>query len=83
MIRLKYETEDLLLSMNKNCETLFEPTHRKAEETLEFKMIKSIETFHFNQTIHVGEDWMLGLVDLEEYNSIFNINITNNKLKHY
>ena len=47
MIRPKNQTEDLLLSITKNCETLIEQTHRKAEETLEFKMIKPRETFHF------------------------------------
>ena len=73
MIRPKNETEDLLLSITKNCETLIGQTHRKAEETLEFKMIKPKETFHFNPPIEVKEDWMLGLIDLELYNSIFNI----------
>ena len=73
MITPKNETEDLLLSITKNCETLIEQTHRKPEETLEFKMTKSRETFHFNPPIQVKEDWMLGLVDLEVYNSIFNI----------
>ena len=34
MIRPKNKTEDLLLSIPKNCETLIEQTHRKAEETL-------------------------------------------------
>ena len=29
MIRPKIETEDLLLSLNKNCETLIKQTHRK------------------------------------------------------
>ena len=43
MIQPKNETEDLLLSITKNCEMLLEPTHRKAEETLEFKMKKSRE----------------------------------------
>ena len=43
MIRTKNETEDLLLSQNKNCETLFEQTHIKPEETLKFKMNKSRE----------------------------------------
>ena len=47
MIRPKNETEDLLLSITKNCETLIEQTHRKAEQTLEFKLNKSRETFRF------------------------------------
>ena len=73
MIRLKNETEYLLLSITKNCETLFEQTHRKAEETLEFKMIKLRETFHFNPPILIEGSWMVGLTDLEVYNSFFNI----------
>ena len=83
MIRPKNETEDLLLSITKNCETLIEQTHRKAEETLEFKMNKSRETFHFTPPIQVTGDWMLGLVDLEVYNSIFNITGENNKFDIY
>ena len=37
MIRTKIQTEALLLSITKNCETLIEQTHTKPEETLEFK----------------------------------------------
>ena len=83
MIRPKNKTEDLLLSITKNCETLIQQTHRKPEETLEFKMIEPRETFHFNPPIQVKEDWMLGLVDLELYNSIFNITEENNKFQLY
>ena len=83
MIRPKNETEDLLLSITKNCETLIEQTHRKPEETLEFKMNKSRETFHFKPSIQVKENWMIGLVDLEAYNSIFNITEENNKIEIY
>ena len=83
MIRPKNQTEDLLLSITKNCQTLIEQTHRKAEETLEFKMIKSRETFHFKPPIQVERDWMIGLIDLEVYNSIFNITEENNKFKLY
>ena len=83
MIRPKTQTEDLLLSITKNCETLIEQTHRKAEETLEFKMNKSKETFHFKPPIQVKGDWMIGLTDLEVYNSIFNITEENNKFELY
>ena len=83
MIRPKNETEDLLLSRIKNCETLIEQTHRKAEETLEFKMIKPRETFHFKPPIQVKGDWMIGLTDLEVYNSIHNITEENNKFELY
>ena len=56
MIRPKNEIEDLLLSNTKNCETFIEQTHKKAEETLEFKMIKPREIFHFNPPIHIKGD---------------------------
>ena len=83
MIRPKNGTEDLLLSITKNCQTLFDQTYKRSEEALEFKMSKSKETFHFNPPIQVKKDWMLGLVDLEVYNSIFNITEENNKFKLY
>ena len=68
LVRPKNQTGDLLLSITKNCETLIKQTHKKPEETLEFKKIKSKETFHFNPPIQVEDDWMLGLIDLEVYN---------------
>ena len=83
MIQPKNRTEDLLLSITKNCQTLIEQTHRKAEETFEFKMDKPRETFHFKPPIQVEGDWMIGLVDLEVYNSIFNITEENNKFEIY
>ena len=83
MIRPKNETEDLLLSITKNCQTLIEQTHRKAEETLEFKMTKPRESFHFKPPILIKDNWMLGLTDLEIYNSIFNITEENNKFELY
>ena len=83
MIRPKTQTENLLLSITKNCETLIEQTHRKAEETLEFRMNKSKETFHFKPPIQVKGDWMLGVTDFEVYNSIFNITEEDNKFELY
>ena len=83
MIQPKNETEDLLLSNTKNCETLIEQTKTKPQETLEFKMDKPRETFHFNPPTKVKEDWMLGLIDLDVYNSIFNITNENIKIELY
>ena len=83
MIRPKNETEDLILSISKNCKTLIDQTHRKAEETLEFKMINSRETFHFRPSIQIQGDWMIGLVNLEVYKSVFNITAKNNKFDIY
>ena len=81
IIKPKNQTKDLLLSITKNCETLIEQTHRKPEETLEIKMNKSRESFHFKPPIQVKGDWMIGLTDLEVYISIFNITEENNKFK--
>ena len=81
MIRLKTQTEDLLLSITKNCETLIEQTHTKPQETLEFKMIKPRQTFHFNPPIQIKRDWMVGLTDLVVHISIFNITEENNKFE--
>ena len=83
MIRPKNEIEDLLLSLTKNCETLVQQTHRKPEETLEFKMTEPRKTFHFKPPTQSKGDWMLGLIDLEVYNSIFNITKENNKFELY
>ena len=83
MIRPKNETQDLLLSITKNCQTLVQQTHRKPEEVLEFKLLKPRETFHFNPPIHTKGEWMLGLIDLEVYNSILNITEKNNKFDIY
>ena len=82
MIRPKNETEDLLLSITKNCETLIQQTHTKPQETLEFKMIKPKETFHFNPPIQTT-DWMIGLTDLQVYSSTFNITEQNNNFELY
>ena len=83
MIRPKNQTEDILLSITKNCETLIEQTHTKPQETLEFKMIKPRESFLFKPPIQIKGDWMIGITDLEVYNSIFNITEENNKLELY
>ena len=81
MIRPKTQTEDLLLSITKKCETPIQQTHRKPEETLEFEEIKPRETFHFKPPIQIKGDGMIGLGYLEVYNSIFNITEENNKIR--
>ena len=83
MIRPKNETQVSLLSITKNCETLIDQTHRKAEETLEFKTIKPKETFHFTPPVQIKGNWVIGLANLEVYNSIFNIKEVNNKFELY
>ena len=83
LIRLKKETECLILSKTKNCETLIKQTHTKAQETLEFKLNKPRETFHFNPSIQIRGDWMIGLTSPEVYNSKFKMTEENNKVELY
>ena len=82
-IRPKNETKDLIFSITKNCETLIGETQRKPEETLEFKLTKSTELFHFNPSISIQGDWMIGLASVEIYNSAFNVTEENNKFELY
>ena len=83
MVIPKNETEDLLLSITKNCEKLIEQTHWKPQETLAFKMNKPRESFHCKPSIQIQGSWMIGLTSLEVYNSIFNITEENNKFELY
>ena len=83
MIRLKNETEKLLLSITKNCESLIKQTHRKAGKTLEFRLTKPRENISFKTPISIDKYWMIGLTTLEVYKSIFNISEENNKFDLY
>ena len=66
---------ELLLLIKKHTDTLIEQTKTKPQETLEFKMIKQMQTFAFNPPINlVGEDkWLLAVSSFECTNSVFNI----------
>ena len=46
-------------------------------------MIKPRETFHFKPPIQIEGDWMIGLTDLEVYDSILNITEKNKKFELY
>ena len=46
-------------------------------------MIRPRETFHFNPPIDIKGDWMLGLTDLEVYNSTFSITRQYNNFELY
>ena len=83
MIRPKNETEDLLLSLTKRCQTFNKQTHRKAEETLKFKFTRSKKLFSFKSPISIEGSWMIALTSLEVSYSIFNITETNIKFQLY
>ena len=73
MFRPRYETEDLLLFITKNCVGLIGQTHKKPRETFEFKPTQPGEFFSFLPPISIDGFWMTGLTGLEVYNSILNI----------
>ena len=83
MIRSKSETENLLLSTPEDCEMLIKQFNRKAEETLEIAHTNSRELFHFNPPISIGGSLLMGLTNLEVYNSFFKISEETNKLELY
>ena len=83
MIRLENETEDLLLSFTKICETLIKQTHTQPQETLEVKLTNPRQTFSFKLPIQIEGAYMIGLTGLEIYKSIFNIMESNNKFELY
>ena len=79
MIRPKNETEGLLISITKNCETLIKQTHTKPQETSEFKPNKPKATSSFKPPIPIEGCWMIGLISLEVFISVFIITEENNK----
>ena len=71
---------ELLLLFKKHTVTLIEQTKTKPQETLEFKMIKQMQTFSFNPPINLIEEdrWLLAVSSFECTNSVFNITNENN-----
>ena len=71
---------ELLLLIKKHTDTLIEQTKTRAQETLEFKMNKQMQTFSFNPPINLVEEgkWLLAVSSLECTNSVFNITNKNN-----
>ena len=71
---------ELLLLIKKHTDTLIENTKTRAQETLEFKMKKQMQTFSFNPPINLFEEdkWLLAVSSFECTNSVFNITNKNN-----
>ena len=82
MIQPKNEIEDLLLSITKNCEKLVEQTHRKPEHS-NSKCSNREKHSILVRLFKLKEIEMIGLINLEVYNSIFNITEENNKFEIY
>ena len=50
MVRPKLETEDLLLSITKNCEMLNKQTHRKLEKNIGLSIFRTKRSISFQST---------------------------------
>ena len=70
----------LLLPNKKHTDTLIEKTSKKPHETLDFVMIKQMETFSFDPPINFVEEykWLLGLTYFKCTNFVSNITKENN-----
>ena len=70
----------MLFLIKKHTDALIEQTRTRAQETLEFKMIRSKQTFSFNPPLNLFEEgkWWLGVTSLECTNSVFTITNQNN-----
>ena len=73
--------ELLLLHLLKSSLQIVENTHSKRQETLEFKMSTSQKHFQFDEPLILSGEWMMGITNLEVYNTVYNINETNNKFE--
>ena len=73
--------ESLLLSIAKSNQEIVENTHSKPQKTLEFKMNKQKESFSFDISLELPEQWMMGVTSLEVYNTVYNITEKNIKIK--
>ena len=71
---------ELLLLIKKHTDTLIEQTKTRPQETLEFKMVKQMQTYLFNPPLNLFEEdkWLLAVSSLECRNSVFNITDENN-----
>ena len=80
----KNRFEDLLLSIAENRQTLVIQTQTKPEETFEFQVNKSKETFSFiNTPLEIERDWLIVLTSWKVSHSVFEITNEINKYKFY
>ena len=71
---------ELLLLIKKHTDTLIQQTRTKPQETLEFKMIKPMQTFSLNLPMNLVEEgkWLMAVSLFDCTNSVYNITNENN-----
>ena len=67
--------KELLILFKKHTYTLTDQTKTKPQETLEFRLVRQIETFSFNLPINLAEEgkWLLAATSFGATNSVFEI----------
>ena len=75
--------ESLLLNIAKSNLQIEKNTSSKPQETLEFEMNKQRQEFKFDIPLILEDSWLMGVTNLQVYNTIYNITPKNNKLKIY
>ena len=80
MNRTENQPEHLLISITKNCQTLFAQTKTKPQEMLEFTMGKQMQTFSINSPITLSEQdsCLLSFSSFETTNYVFILTVENN-----
>ena len=74
---------DLLFLIKRYKDTLTEQTKTNPQETLEFKLIRQMETFSFSPPINLSSaKWLLAVISLEATNSVFNTSDENNSFSN-
>ena len=58
MFKPRNKTDDLLLSITKNCETLTDQRHKKPQKILKFELSKSKFFIHSTYSVtKISDDW--------------------------
>ena len=70
--------ESLLLKATKSTLDVVENTLSKPHETIENKMNKQSESFASNTPLELPEKWMIGVIRLEVYNTLYNMTSKSN-----
>ena len=71
---------ELLLSNKKHTDTFIEQTKARPQKTLQFVIVKQIESFSFNPPMNLDDEgkWLLRVTSFEATNFVFNITDENN-----
>ena len=72
--------ETLLLNLAKSNLQISQNTLSKPQETLEFKMNKQKEEFTFDIPLILEDSWLMGVTNLQVYNTVYNITPKNNNI---